>query len=240
VRRQCCAAHDFSRCEQLSASRTALPELEPVIEAWAGSAEFHELNAPAADDDIAVVEELLGRNFPAAFHALYEMSNGTGYLEGNIRLDRLRGRGRYESVATLSDDIREAGAPLPPEVVVFGGDGSDALFGLWLPKGRTPDAPAPVIELDVSGDPYALVGTDLARFLKGRTAYYLILIEADPSALDALGVPKKLRVPGSEADDDLFYALREWADPDLADPRANPYERPTSADELRRRYGADG
>jgi hypothetical protein len=64
--------------------------------------------------------------------------------------------------------------------------------------------------------------------------------DADPSALDALAVPETLRVRAEEADDDLFYALREWADTELADPRADPYERPTSAEELRRRYGADG
>jgi hypothetical protein len=96
-----------------------------------------------------------------------------------------------------------------------------------------------VIELDISGDPYALAGTDLAPFLKGRTAYYLILLDADPSALDALGVPEPLRVQAEEADNDLYYALREWADPELRDPRADPYARPTNAEELRRLYGAD-
>ena len=219
---------------------TSVPELEPVIEAWARSAKLHELNPPASADDLAVVERLLGRKFPPAFHALYEMSNGGSYLNGNVMLDRLRGGGSYASVATLSNDIRHAGARLPPEIVVFGGDGSDALFGLWLRKGRTARSPAPVIELDISGEPYALVGTDLARFLKGRTAFHLSLSEADPSALDALDVPENLRVSADEVDDDLFYALRRWADPDLPDPRADPYERPTSAEELRRRYGADG
>jgi hypothetical protein len=145
-----------------------------VIEAWARSAEFHELETPASENDVSVVEELLGRTFSAEFRALYEVSNGGHYVEGNLMLDRLRGGGSYESVATFSDEIREAGVPLPPEIVVFGGDGSDALF-------------------------------------------------------------EKLRVSADEANDDLLYAL-----PAVPDPRANPYERPTSVEELKRRYGADG
>ena len=228
-----------STAREFPRPRTAVPELEPVVEAWARSAEFHELGPPASADDFAELERLLGRKFPPAFRALYEMGDGSSYLQGNLMLDRLRGGGRFMSVATHSDDMRQASASLPPEVVVFASDGSDMLFGLWLPKGRPPDAPAPVVELEIAGGPIALVGTDLVRFLKARTAYYLIIIEADPAALGAVGVPEKLRVSAYDADDDVFYALRKWADPDLPNPRASAYDAPTDVAEVRRRYGAD-
>lgn len=217
--------------------RTSVPEFDPIVDAWARSSEFHELNAPATEDDLAAVEELLGRAFPPAFRALFEVSDGASYLQGNLMVERLLGGSNFESVATTSDDVREAGAPLPDEVVVFGGDGSEAGFGIWLPRGRI-GAAVPVVEIGEGGGGLALVGTDLPPFLRGWTAYYLVLIEADPTALEALSLPHDLRIPAEEADDALFAALRKWADPSLPNHDADPYKSPTSVGELRRLYGS--
>ena len=59
------------------------------------------------------------------FRALYEISDGGSYLNGNLMLNKLRGSSSFEGVATLTEDVRDAGTPIPSELVIFGSDGSD-------------------------------------------------------------------------------------------------------------------
>ncbi len=221
---------------ELPRPRHPVPALDPIIEAWSRSTEFHQLNQPADDDELNRVESLLGRSFPAAFRAVYEISDGGSYLQGNLMLSRLRGTGSFDSVATLSQDFRDAGSPIPSELVIFGSDGSEDSLALWMPKNPIRAGEMPVIDVGEGGEGLALVGTDLVSFLKGWSAFYLMLIAASGSALDALGVPPELR---GAADDERLYALREWADPHLSDARADPYVRPTNVKDLRRIFGAD-
>lgn len=175
-------------------------------------------------------------------------------------LERLHGGGSFESLATFSDDIRgrrdPVGASLPGELVVFGSDGSDGLFGLWLPKGRSPDAQVPILEIGEGGEGFALAGTDIVSFLMARTAQYLLVLEADTGALDALAFPlelrarweqmeAQLRAGADSGDPELLQAdtrfaadVVAWADPDLPDYSPDPYQR-TSVERLRREYGAN-
>jgi hypothetical protein len=105
-------------------------------------------------------------------------------------------------------------------LVVFGGDGSDGYYGLWLPEQSERQESAPVIELgEIFDDPafMAVAGTGVVPFLAARTVYYLRLYEDLAEAatgLDILGAPEELRIR-DEVDDELFAAIYRWADPEL-------------------------
>jgi hypothetical protein len=204
--------------------------LEPLVEAWRLSSELHELSAGASEAELAAAEAELGRSLPEAARALYRVTNGAALLRVNLRLyplwaDEL-------GLVAASDWLRSVEWTIPEELVVFGDNGSDDSFGLWLPRGRRDDDPAPVIQIAEVGDGFAVAGTSLVPFLTGWSAYYLLLLEADRSALSALGVPQRLW--DAEPDEKIFA----WADPDLPDPDPDPYGRPVDVEALRERYGS--
>jgi hypothetical protein len=118
---------------------------------------------------------------------------------------------------------------------MIGGNGSDDLFGLWLPGDD--EARPLAVQVGETFEPasFAVVGDDLESFLAGWTAYYLLLlgdeIDVGP-ALDALGVPAQLRVQSSGLGDEDLDALLAWASPHLPDVHPDPYERGLTADDL--------
>lgn len=223
--------------------KTPIPSLEPVIRAWELSAPLHETRDPADQGRINAVSEKLGRAFPPAFAALFEISDGLSLVRGNLMIDSLQPVGGSLSIETNSDQLREWRWPIPPELVMFGSGGSDGLFGIWLPTGRSSHHLAPIIEVGEIFKPrcMAIVGTGLIPFLTTRCSYYLIMFvqdgEVTPDCLDALGVPHEYR--RRELDDSLFAELCKWSDPTIPDPEPDPYKRGLTADELRARYGAD-
>jgi hypothetical protein len=171
--------------------------IEVVLKAWRASAALHDgLRPGAAAEQLDETELMLRRRLPATFRAVYEFSNGIGVVGSNTlfySLDELATPG--ESAA---DRLRKEGWPLPDELVVFGGDGLDGRFGLWLPEGSKRRESAPVIGLGEIFEEacMAVAGTGVVPFLAARTAYYLRVYEeaADTTpALDVLGVPAHLR-----------------------------------------------
>ena len=137
------------------------------------------------------------------------------------------------TLMSLSSKLREWDWLVPEELLLFGDDGGDSQLGVWLPEQEACVDDCPVIELGET-DVMAIAGTNLYRFLKGRTAYYLLLREADARSLDALGLPTDLRT--DDLDDDHFARIRKWADPGIPDPWPDPYRRGVTADELRSRF----
>jgi len=119
------------------------------------------------------------------------------------------------TLMNLSSKLREGKWSVPEELLLFGDDGSDSQFGLWLPEGAALVDDCPVIELGET-ESMAIAGTSLRRFLKGRTAYYLLLDEAPGKSLDALGLPTELRT--DDPDDDDFARITKWADPGIPYP----------------------
>jgi hypothetical protein len=207
------------------------PALASLFAAWSASASLHQWERPASDQEIAAAEAALNRKLPPELRALYEAGNGLCLIRGSLNLYSLAGL-IHEPAAE-----REAGVPLPDELLLFGYNGGEELFGLWLPARADSQAAVPVIEVGEEFEPrcMAVAGTDLVRFLTARSAYYLMCWEADTRALDLLGIPMSLR--SDMPDEDLLADLIRWADPELADPEPNPYERGVDADELRIRYG---
>lgn len=215
------------KAPQASASRprpaVAVRGLERVLASWRASLDLQEPNPPALRGTIAYAEKRLGRRLPRSLRALYTVSDGGSFLEGNFELEPLAGLPRLN---------RSFSSLAPRELLLFGTDGSDSVFGLWI--GRRRGEPV-VVEMDEGGGGLALVGTSLARFLVGRTAFFLE--NGDRHALAVLGVPRRLRFPAFIGSDAQNVAIVEWADPALPDPRAEPYRHGTTAARLRARYG---
>jgi hypothetical protein len=207
------------------------PRLGKILATWSATAALHQWETPATDEEIAAAEAAIGEPLLPELRALYEMSDGLYLLEGNLNILPLC------DLVKRSDELLRWNWPIPAELRVFGDNGAGDLFGLWLPPGRSTERAVPVITVGGVFKPrcMAIAGTDLARFLTTRTAYYLMVCECESEALDLLEVPMSLRtdVPG----DETFAALTRWADPGLADPNPDPYQRGLDAEELRKRYG---
>jgi hypothetical protein len=226
-----------SGSDDTDASRAVDPRLVPLVEALHESPGLHQLGEPASDDAFLDAERKLNRPLPNEVHALYRLSDGMALVEGNLIIEPLRSDQDLEGLSNMTDELRAHGHEIPAEAVVFASDGSDSLFALWLPTDRGRKDPAPVLELDLGGGGVALVGSDLLRFVRGRVAYYLILLEAPKAALDALSVPERLRASPETLGDAELFGLREWADPELEDPKAELFEHGTTWAAVRRRYG---
>lgn len=215
--------------------RTEVPELEPLIRSWHLSRDHHEWAPGATDQQIEQAERAVNKRFPRALRAVYEISNGIGLVGGNLNFDPLVSS-RGHSLADLAKMLRQGSRKAPDELLLFGNDGSESIFGLWLPGQSTELKDCPVIELGEDQCGMAIAGTSLCRFLRWRTGYYLLLEEANPKSLDALGLPVDLRV--DEFDDDHLARLIHWADPEILDPNPDPYKRPVTIEELRNRFGS--
>jgi len=162
---------------------------------------------------------------------LYSHCDGGDILEGNLQLYPLDGSDF--SVTKSSSFLRNNQWPIPEELVVFAGDGTGDSFGLWLP---TAEHHAPLV-IEVGGifeeGSFAIVGTSLSAFLRGRTAYYLLLLECPAQALDALEVPRSLRAGADELGDDEYDALARWSDPGLPQLPLSAYRARLTARDIR-------
>lgn len=215
--------------------RTSVPDLKPLIDCWYQSKSHHEFNPGASDEEISRAEDSLKRPLPKVLRAIYEMSNGLGLVGGNLNFVPLESSDNSKlTLVSLSSMMRESDWSVPEEFLVFGDDGGDSQFGLWLPEGEAFVDDYPVIEL-VETEVMAIAGTSLCRFLKGRTAFYLLAEGAAAKSLDALGLPSELRT--EDLDDDNFVRITQWADPGIPDPLPDPYKGVT-ADELRVRFNS--
>jgi hypothetical protein len=77
---------------------------------------------------------------------------------------------------------------------MYGDDGEDELYGLSYPPGASPHDPTPAVEIGAIFEPgcMAVVGTDLATFMRGWSGYRLVQYEAPDAALEAIGLPRTL------------------------------------------------
>jgi SMI1-KNR4 cell-wall len=202
-------------------------KMQRVLKAWELAAELnYDYPVPAASPEmLAEAEQALGYRLPESTQVLYSVHDGGWYLGGNIVIERLFPDGENSIGLTAgTEQLREWGWTLPSELLVFGGDGSDGTYGLWMEKSA--DREPIVVETVDAGGSFAVVGDDLANFLVGRSAYYLLLY-ADyfnpTNALDTLEVPNELR--GTDLDDEHYHAVWRWANPNLPDADPNSYDR---------------
>lgn len=199
--------------------------LQKLIRAWQHSATLHRFLPPASEEELQHAETILNYRLPESLRELYLFSNGAELLQGNLQILPLEAEETSMGLTTATPQLREWHWQIPSEVLVFGDDGSDSLFGIWLPEARHPKFEHPVLEIGTIFGPQcmAVVGTGFLPFLYGWTTFYLMLLEADSMALDAIELPASLRVRSDELDDEVFARLRKWADPDLPNYHPDPY-----------------
>jgi hypothetical protein len=198
-------------------------EMARVLDALERSA--HTRNPGATGDELAATERALGRTLPDDVRAFYRWSNGCYMVGGNLNAEPLLPSADEPdglAVATSSARLREQEWPIPDELVVFGGNGAGDLFGVWLPAGGEA-RPIVVMVGVIFGDEraFAVVGDDLASFMAGWLAFYLLIddeLDVAP-ALAALGVPDELR----HHDEPDMDALLHWASPLLPPGDPDPY-----------------
>ena len=173
-------------------------------------------------------------------HEIYTVSDGFELFGGSLTLYPL---GSSSSRVALVVDgtpygtfLRIHGWSVPDELIVFGDNGAEVLFGMWLPLNRSATArceDAPVISIAELGAGLALAATSMRSFLSLWTAYYLLqhrgLVDT-MTALNYLDLPPRFQ--HREATDDLVAELTAWADPSLPDCGSDPYRRPVSLERL--------
>ena len=112
--------------------------IRQVLDAWALTAALHDPEPAASEANLDNAEHALGRQLPLDARAVYRTANGGAFLQGNLMLYPLLPPDAHETVSltTAAGLLRSWGWRVPDKLVVFGGDGSDDLFGLWLPADR--------------------------------------------------------------------------------------------------------
>ena len=188
--------------------------LEDVLAAWRLSAALHTMHSPIDEDALLAAEARLGRSFPTTLRRVYEFSDGFDGFSGSVQIERaLR-------AADFAEDLRDSDWEIAPELLVFGGNGSDEHWALWYPDGASPDEPTPVIEIGeiFDEDGLALIGSSLPRFLRMISGFNLAGGE-NSAASDAIGLPQALR----RGDHHRIAPFIAWADPALPFPQPDPY-----------------
>jgi hypothetical protein len=209
--------------------------LERVLAAWRAAPSVNDPNPGASDADLATAQERLGRKLPASAAALYRALNGGYMLEGNLNLLPLLSDSDKLALTTASRLLRSWDWPIPDELVVFGDEGADVQYGLWLPASGEGRPIVVAVGAVFEERSFAIVGDDLPGFLLARTAYYLLLLGDDEDtteAVEALSLPEHLRTLEDDGSDEEHDALLQWANPGLPDPHPDPYRRGLTAAEL--------
>jgi len=211
----------------------ATNDIERIVASWNLSC-ASTLNPGATLAELKRVGRKLEKSLPDDFMALYEHCNGGEVLHGNIQLYPLDGEDL--SVLHASAFLRRYDWPIPPELVVFAGDGQGGSFGLWLPKDGNSRPFVIEVGESVEDSSLSVTGTSLSGFLRGRTAYYLLSLESPSAAFEALGLPAELRerFQSSELEDGDYETLIRWANRDLPEFPVSPYEARLTADDVRR------
>ena len=187
---------------------------------------------PAEPDALDRAEATLGRPFPPQLRAWLESVDGAVLSTGNLFFSPVWGSGDADgevtAPATQTAALRASGWTLPPELVLFASDGSDQMFGIWMPLEG--DDPNVVVALDLAPDAasrsFWIVGESLLAFLTGWTTAYAHLHHG--AVYELLQTPPALQQPVQEqvlvdsaghnvADEDeaLFSRVLAFASPTL-------------------------
>ena len=202
-------------------------KMQRVLKAWELSKELHyEYPVPAATSEtLTEAERVLGYHLPESMRTLYLTHNGGGFLGGNVNHWPLFPFDENPlAITTGTAQLREWNWDLPPELLVIGDDGSDGTYGLWIddPLSLEPI----VLEVDGTGGAFAVVGDDLASFLVGRSAFYLLGYASNgldlTATLDTLEVPSELR--RMDLGDEQYHAVFRWANPNLPEIDPDSYD----------------
>jgi hypothetical protein len=194
--------------------------LDKLISAWRFETRLCNVSAPIEADVEFAFREALPSVATNLLIPLFRRTAGVSIAEGNTVV--YRPIGPYPSAAISSSQLRGWKWPIPKNVTVFGDNGCGEQFGIWEPIGAGLPLIVEIAEPSGENAEMSVVGTNLTRFLLGRTVYYFMVCDASATALDILGVPEAMRDVG--LDDEGFDAIMRWADPQLPKYSLSPYE----------------
>ena len=234
--------------------------IQTLFDAWKASGAFNSIEAPATEAEIQAAEATIGAQLPTSLREIYPLFNEGWTLD--LVFFPLDASPDEELAVTNANELFIGwGWHIPKEVRLFAGMGGEEIFGIWLPETDNPIYNHPIIEVgELPGDGgcMGIAGTNLLSFLRGWSAFHLVMEEDDElwkvelgedkdapnrlkriqTSLDTLEVPQSLRAEHHHKDpDENFAQLRKWADPQLPDPSGDSYNQQYTITDLKRIFG---
>ena len=229
-----------------------------VLDAWIKSGKIYDVQMPATERGIQAAEAQIGAQLPVSLREVYQVFNGGWALE--LKFFPLFPPPEHYALTNSNELYIEYEWRIPKEIRLFAGMGGEEVFGIWLPATDNPIYNHPIIEVGfiTSEGCMGWVGTNLLSFLRGWSAFQLVMTENDElwkvelgedkdapnrlkrtqTALDTLFVPQSLRAEHHYEDsDENFAQLRKWADPQLPDPYGDSYSQEYTITDLKRLFG---
>ncbi len=171
-------------------------KLHNLIQVWRLSEKSNIFPPIATERELELAESKLGFQLPVPLRDLYRLCYGIYLLNGNLHIYPFEETEQSSGLSSASEKLRSWDWPIPNEVLVFGDNGGDELFGIWLPDTQGKVFTHPILVIGEIFEPrcMAIEATGLVPFLLGWTAYYFLLYEVENSLLDELGLPESLRL----------------------------------------------
>jgi hypothetical protein len=204
---------------------------------WKTTPQLQKFQAGSDISQLIALESEIGIILPMSFRSIYTYSNGLSLFNGNLNIYPLKSNDNPFSITDATSQHRLWEWQIPNEVLLFGDNGSESLYGFWIPDADRNNI-LPIIEIGELFEPdcMSLVATNLENFLVVQTAYFLMVYSDElrvvaENALKLLGIPQILW--SYDPDDETLKELRRWADPHLPNYEANPYSDRLNLDNLR-------
>ena len=233
--------------------------IQTLIDAWKSAGAYRNVKTPATEAEIQAAEATIGAQLPTSLREVYPLFNGGWVFELNFF--PLNPPPEHYALTNSNEKYIEYEWHIPKEIRLFADMGGEEVFGIWLPATGNPIYDHPIIEVGfITGEGcMGWVGTNLLSFLRGWSAFQLVMRENDElwavelgedkdapnrlkrvqTFLDTLEVPQSLRAEHHyENPDENFALLRKWADPQLPDPYGNSYSQEYTIADLKRLFGA--
>ena len=214
-------------------------ELKELIQLWQVTSSLHSFNPPVNQKDLQQAEAKLAFHLPPPLRELYLYSNGMSLFRGSLSIYPLLSTNGKDGLDSVTTQCREW-FQIPPDVLVFGNNGSDEHYGFWTSRPPIVTFSCPIVEIgELYVDPacMAVVATDLLPFLFGETAFFSLVSELGGDVLDIIDLPEELRVDRSQVNNKHFAKIRKWADPMLPDPDPEPYTKGLNTNQIQKLFG---
>ena len=233
--------------------------IQTLFDAWKVSGAFAVIEAPATETEIQAAEAKIGVQLPRPLREVYSLFNGRWAWQLDFYPLNCPHEHSPVVLSNANEEYIEYGwRHIPKEIRLFAGDGGGGMFGIWLPETGNPIFSHPIIEVGEMPDEegcMGVAGTNLLSFLRGWSAYRLMLEESIESgrvelgedkdapnrlkrlqtALEMLQVPQSLRGDNYDA---MLGPFKRWADPSLPDPSGNSYTQRYTITDLKKLFGA--
>ena len=224
-----------------------------LLDAWITSGAYHDVNPPATEAQIQAAEAKIGAQLPTSLREIYPLFNGGWVWE--LEFFPLEPTPNDFGLTDGNEKFIEYGWHIPQEIRLFALMGGGEFFGIWLGACGNPIYNHPIIEVGEMFDEgcMGVAGTNLISFLRGWSAFHLVLQENKELWAVELGedkdAPKRLKQTQTTLDtllqslraehyhedpDENFAQLRKWADPQLPDPYGNSYSQQYTIADLKR------